>query len=81
MAITGKHIAAARALLGISQTQLAEATGVAAHTILRFETNQSEPRSATVEVLRRYLETRGIEFANSGAPGVRLWPDRVKTEG
>lgn len=70
MKILGRHIAAARALLGISQSELAEATGLAANTILMFETGQSEPRAVTVDTLRRVLEERGIEFRNGDAPGV-----------
>lgn len=81
MAITGKHIAAARALLGMSQAQLAEATGVAAHTILRFETDKSEPRKLTVDALQRVLEDRGIEFSNGGEPGVKLRPSKAKKPG
>lgn len=78
MAITGRHVAAARALLGMSQAELAEATEVAPNTIMRFETGQNEPRALTVTAIQRFLESRGIEFSNGGAPGVKLWPDRVK---
>lgn len=81
MAITGKHIAAARALLGISQAELAEATGLASNTILMFETGQSEPRTVTVDALRRVLEDRGIEFMNGGDPGVRLFRSKAKKPG
>jgi transcriptional regulator with XRE-family HTH domain len=80
MTITGKHIAAARALLGISQADLAEATGLAANTILMFETGQSEPRSVTVDTLRRVLEERGIEFSNGDSPGVKLHRKRQRSE-
>ncbi len=81
MVITGKHIAAARALLGLSQTDLAEISSVAANTIVRFETGKNDPRPATVETLRRALEDRGIEFMNGGDPGVRLFQSRAKKPG
>lgn len=78
MTITGKHIAAARALLGISQADLAEATGLASNTILMFETGQTEPRGVTVDTLRRVLEERGIEFSNGDSPGVKLHTKRQR---
>jgi DNA-binding XRE family transcriptional regulator len=81
MAITGKHIAAARALLGITQQQLADAVGVAKHTVVRFETEQNEPRPLTVKALQDELERRGIEFQNSGDPGVRLFRSKAKKAG
>lgn len=81
MAITGKHVAAARALLGITQAELAEWSSVAESTIMRFETGKHEPRGATVELLRRVLEDRGMEFVNGGEPGVRLRPSKAKKPG
>lgn len=81
MAITGKHVAAARALLGLTQTELAEMSSVNAATILRFENGQNEPRPATVAMLQRALEDRGIEFSNGGEPGVKLRPSKAKKPG
>jgi transcriptional regulator with XRE-family HTH domain len=80
MTITGKHIAAARALLGISQADLAEATGLASNTILMFETGQTEPRGVTIDTLRRVLEERGIEFSNGDSPGVKLHTKRKRVD-
>ena len=81
MAITGRHIAAARALLGLTQTELAEVSSVNSATILRFENGQNEPRPATVAMLQRALEDRGIEFSNGGEPGVKLRPSKAKKPG
>ena len=77
MVISGKQIAAARALLGISQNELAVAADVNANTIMRFETGQNVPRPATIRALRTELERRGIEFLNGGDPGVRFFASRV----
>ncbi|MGC1938689.1 MAG: XRE family transcriptional regulator [Pseudolabrys sp.] len=43
-------------------------------TVHQLETGISEPRRATLEVIRRAFETAGIEFIdeNGGGPGVRL---------
>ena len=79
MAVTGKHIAAARALLGMTQQQLADAVGIAKHTIVRFETEQNVPHTLTIKALQDELERRGIEFQNNSDPKVRLFRSRAKT--
>lgn len=75
--LIGKHILAARDLLGMTQSQLAEVTGVAEKTIMNFEKGHHEPRPETVEAIREALEARGIEFRNGNNPGVQLFPDRA----
>ncbi len=69
---------AARALLKWSQTQLAEASGVALSTVADFEIDKREPRSDNLTAIRRALEDAGVEFipAKSGkGVGVRLQDD------
>jgi hypothetical protein len=43
----------------------------------RFEAGASQPRRATLDVIRRALESAGVEFIdeNGGGPGVRLRKD------
>lgn len=84
MKISGKQIAAARELLGITQPELAAAAGVSDQTILNFEINKSAPRPATLEAIMTALERRGIEFTNGDSPpsssdgmGVRLNYDKA----
>lgn len=72
MHISGKQVAAARELLGITQVELAEATGLSFITIHNFEANKSEPYRATREKILTELERRGIEFTNGTGIGVRL---------
>lgn len=72
MHISGKQVAAARELLGITQVELAEATGLSFITIHNFEANKSEPYRATLEKILTELERRGIEFTNGTGIGVRL---------
>ena len=70
---------AARALLKWSQTQLAEASGVALSTVADFEIDKREPRSDNLTAIRRALEDAGVEFipAKSGkGVGVRLRMDQ-----
>ncbi|MER9615580.1 helix-turn-helix domain-containing protein [Mesorhizobium sp. M0207] len=68
---------AARALVGWSQQQLADAASVGVATIRVFEGGGSEPRSATLQVLCLALEAAGVVFLGDGdcvegGPGVRL---------
>jgi transcriptional regulator with XRE-family HTH domain len=65
---------AARALLEWSQQDLADKAGVGIVTVHQLEAGLSQPRRATLDVIRRALEEAGIEFIdeNGGGPGVRL---------
>lgn len=68
---------AARALLGWSQTKLAERAGMSLPTVKRFETGHGANVSPEAgQALQAALESAGIEFTNGDAPGVRLHPRR-----
>lgn len=72
--ISARQCRAARALLGISQRELAEAASVSLSAILDFETGTRNPRPATLAALRRAFEDAGVVFipVNGGGQGVRL---------
>jgi predicted transcriptional regulator len=74
--ITIKQLKAARALLGWSQADLADHSGVSEPTIARLESadGQVGGRGETVRKIRSALEAGGIEFIdeNGGGRGVRL---------
>ena len=72
--ITSAQCRAARGLLSWSQQNLADRAGVGIMTIHQFEKEGTQPRRATLEVVRRALENAGVEFIdeNGGGPGVRL---------
>lgn len=74
-----REIKAARALLGWSQDDLADHSGVSAPTIGRLEAEGGEigGRTDTEQKIRRALEKAGIEFLNGGQPGVRLKKKRL----
>mgnify|MGYP000476367032 CR=1 FL=1 len=78
MKVSGKQVAAARELLGLTQVELAKAAGVSDMTIANFETGKSEPQRATLEKILAELDRRGIEFTNGTGTGVRL--DHAKAE-
>jgi predicted transcriptional regulator len=72
--ITAAQCRAARGLLGWSQQELARQAGVGIVTVHQLEVERSQPRRATVDVIRRAFEAAGVIFIeeNGGGPGVRL---------
>lgn len=68
------QIRAGRALLGLSQAELAERAEVSTMTIKRAEgAGQPMPSQATVQRIRSVLEAAGVVFIpeNGGGAGVR----------
>ena len=61
-------------MLGWSQQELADKAGVGIVTIRQLEAGAHEPRRATLQVVRRSLESAGVEFIdeNGGGAGVRF---------
>ena len=70
--ISSRQICAARELLGITQSELAAATGLGPNTISRIETATHQPQAATIRTIVQELVKRGIEFSNGTGLGVRL---------
>jgi transcriptional regulator with XRE-family HTH domain len=67
------QIRAARALLGLSQPEIAQMTGFSTMTIKRAEGAGKPTASAnTLAAIRAALEKAGVEFTNGDQPGVRL---------
>ena len=74
IAITGRHIRAARGLLGMSQSDLAKKSKVALRTLSRMEEFDEaiSARTATLNDVVAALEKAGVEFLDDDQPGVRL---------
>jgi transcriptional regulator with XRE-family HTH domain len=72
--LTASQCRAARGLLDWTQQELADAARIGVATIRQFEGGATEPRQATLILLRQALESAGVEFIeeNGGGPGVRL---------
>jgi predicted transcriptional regulator len=72
--ITPEQCRAARGLLAWSQNELAKKARVGVVTVHQLEAGSSQPRLATLDVIRRAFESAGVEFIdeNGGGPGVRL---------
>jgi len=78
--LTAAQMRAARALVGMEQRALAEASGVSLPTIQRMEASQGVVRGVIESLMKVMgaLEAAGVEFINEGATsadggrGVRL---------
>ena len=72
--ITSAQCRAARGLIDWSQQDLAREARVGIVTVHQLEAGISEPRRATLDVIRRAFEAAGVEFIdeNGAGPGVRL---------
>ena len=67
LVITPATCRAARALLDWSRETLAKASHVGTRTLVDFERGAREPHYATLEALRRALETAGVQFRDDAA--------------
>ncbi len=72
--ITPGQCKAARALLELTQGELADAANLGLSTIVDFEKNRRQISRVTIQAITDALAARGVEFIdeNGGGPGVRL---------
>lgn len=75
--MTSEQLRAARAMLRMEQSALAEASGVSTETIKRLERMTGElvgTRVATINALKITLQAAGVIFVdeNGEGPGVRM---------
>ncbi|TIO37221.1 transcriptional regulator [Mesorhizobium sp.] len=74
--ISGRQIAAARALAGIAQADLAASASISVPTLRRMEASEGTASGLpnNVAAVRRALESAGVIFVdeNGEGPGVRL---------
>jgi transcriptional regulator with XRE-family HTH domain len=72
--ITPAQSKAARALLEITQSELARAANLGLSTVVDFEKQRRQVSALAIQAIRDALVARGVEFINQngGGPGVRL---------
>jgi transcriptional regulator with XRE-family HTH domain len=72
--VTAAQCRAARGLLDWSQQDLADHAELGIVTVRQIESGLTEPRRATLTVLKQAFERAGVEFIdeNGGGRGVRL---------
>jgi len=68
--MTPAQCRAARGLLDWTQAQLAEASGLALATVVKFE--RSGRAVQAVQAMQLAFEAAGVEFTNGDEPGVKL---------
>lgn len=68
------QIKAARALLGMTQAELAHQAKLSLATLNNIEREAVAPRTSSLDAIQSALEAAGIEFIpeNGGGAGVRL---------
>jgi transcriptional regulator with XRE-family HTH domain len=74
LTLTPAQCRAGRALLNLTQPQLAEAADLGLSTVVDFERSRREISPRAVHAVRLALESAGVELIpeNGGGPGVRL---------
>lgn len=76
MEITAEQIKAARAALGLTARDIADATDIGIATLKRYEASWGVPKSRKghLETLRQHFESAGIEFIGTpdDRPGIRI---------
>lgn len=74
--LSGRQIAAARALIGMSQPELAALANISVPTLKRMEGSKGDAAGLinNVRAVKTALETAGVVFIdqNGNGPGVRL---------
>lgn len=61
-----------RALIGWSQTDLAQRVGLTQRSVHKLESGETEPRRATVYVIEQLWREQGIEFEDLADGGFRV---------
>ncbi len=70
MTISPAQCRAARGLIKMSQTDLAEASSISRSVLVDFENGHRVPNRNNLSAMQRVLEAAGVEFTDSS--GVRL---------
>ena len=68
--ITAPQIRAARAMVGLSQVELANRAGLSKTGLANIEAGNADPRASTLSAIQRALEEAGVRFI--GETGVEL---------
>jgi transcriptional regulator with XRE-family HTH domain len=74
--LSGPQIAAAMALVNMTQEQLAAMAGIGRNTLNRTINDSASTKEETLAVIRRTLESQGVEFIDH--QGVRLKPHNLE---
>ena len=67
-----EQIRGARAMLGLTQAEVAKRAGISTTGLNNIERGSSDPKASTLTAIQQVFEAAGIEFTNGGEPGVKL---------
>jgi DNA-binding XRE family transcriptional regulator len=70
--ITSQMIRGSRSMLGLTQSQLAEAAGISTVTLVAIERGDTDPRASTLRAIQNALSGEGVVFGSDGS--VRVVP-------
>ncbi|MGO9392037.1 helix-turn-helix transcriptional regulator [Rhodoblastus sp.] len=72
--ITSQQIRGARAMLGLTQAELAALAGISKTGLNNIESGATDPKASTLKAIQAALEAAGAEFIpeNGSGAGVRL---------
>ena len=72
--ITPGQIRGARAMIGLTQAELAKLAGLSTTGLNNIEKGNADPKASTLRSIQAALEQAGIQFIaeNGGGPGVRF---------
>ena len=75
--LTPEQIRGARAMLGLTQAELANRAGISTTGLNNIEKGGSDPKASTLKAIRSALEDAGVMLIpeNGGGPGGRLRKD------
>ncbi len=78
LSISANQARSGRALLGMSQAELAQAAGIAHSTVADFERGARNPALETVRAIKAVLESRGVRFAADSAVLAQTFAGRAR---
>lgn len=81
LSLLAAQVRAARALLGWSQTDLAQSTNVSRSAIADFESEKRRPHDATIKVILSELAAAGVEFTEMGVAFKTYPPPKYRPTG
>lgn len=62
----GRHVKGARAMLGLSQSDLCKAAGISRQTLVDIESDQGDPKRSSLRAVESALAEMGAAFGEDG---------------
>jgi transcriptional regulator with XRE-family HTH domain len=75
--LTPALIRGARAILQMSQAELAEKAGISKTGLANLETGKADSRGSTLDSIQKVLESAGAEFVAAGGGGLAVRPSQT----